>query len=420
LKKVAPDLGLATYLFQTLQLKTTGPIGMNRPSYGAGEHIAHQIMREAATDLKMEAATDAAGNLYLTLPGQKRDLPKIIVGSHLDSVPQGGNFDGSAGVIAGLAACSGLRQAKIRPLNDITVMCIRAEESEWFPLSYIGSRAAFGLLPPEALDVPRNDSGRTLADHIAESGYDPDTIRTGVAYLDAKTIRAFLEIHIEQGPLLDAAGIPVGIVTGIRGSRRYREAKCIGEYGHSGATPRRYRHDTVIATANLLVLLDQEWERLEADGHDLALTIGMIRTDPSAHGFSKIAGEVTFSIDMRSQSEKTLELVRNRLISHAASVELQTGVRFDLGALTESKPGLMRPEIRKALRKIADTLEISTMDLASGAGHDASVFVNQGIPSGMLFIRNQGGSHNPNESMEMGDFARATEILAAFLAGTNF
>ncbi len=149
----------------------------------------------------------------MTLPGRDRRAPRIIIGSHLDSVPHGGNYDGAAGVVAGLCVLSSLRQAGIQIGCDITVMGIRAEESAWFDVSYIGSGGAFGLLDPACLSIPRSDNGVSLEATLVERGFDPEAIRERRRLLDPTQIRAYLELHIEQGPTLVAERLPAAVVT---------------------------------------------------------------------------------------------------------------------------------------------------------------------------------------------------------------
>ena len=145
----------------------------------------------------------------------------MVIGSHLDAVPHGGNYDGAAGVVMGLALAARLKQAGQVLRRDLVILGIRAEEMCWFPMLYLGSRAAFGLLAPDAPDtLRRTDSGRTLAEHMLEEGFDPDFIRQGRSSLDPAFIHAFVEPHIEQGPVLVEAGLPAAVVTGIRGSIR--------------------------------------------------------------------------------------------------------------------------------------------------------------------------------------------------------
>ena len=194
----------------------------------------------------------------------------------------------------GLTACAALKDARMVPPRDIRVMGIRAEESAWFGVSYIGSRSTLGVLPEGALDTARRiDTGRTLAEHMAEAGAEPDRLRAGEVYAPPESIHAYLEVHIEQGPVLEEAGLPVGVVTGIRGNRRLPQARCLGEYSHCGGMPRSHRRDTVVAAAELVGELDKVWAECEAGGQDFAFTVGKFFTDGEWHAMTKIAGEVS-------------------------------------------------------------------------------------------------------------------------------
>ncbi|MBI1777117.1 MAG: hydantoinase/carbamoylase family amidase [Proteobacteria bacterium] len=413
---IEPDLGLAERLFAELAAKTRHGAGIVRDSYGEGEQLAHELMRATGRSLGLEVNVDAAGNSYMTLPGRDRALPALLMGSHLDSVPQGGNYDGAAGVIAGLALLAGCRQAKFRPAFDVTVMGIRAEEAAWFDASYVGAYAAFGRLAPEVLNVRRSDSGRTLAEHMAETDCDVAAVRDGSAYLKPERLRRYLELHIEQGPVLVGRGVPVGIVTGIRGCRRYRHARCIGAYGHSGAMPRRFRQDAVAATVALIHQLNRDWVSWEAEGHDLTFTSGELYTDPAMHGPSKIAGETRFVLDFRSISDETMQLACARAQALGRDIADELHVEFDLGAQLVSAPASLDVTGRDRLSALAGAAGIASIELASGAGHDAAVFANFGVPANMIFIRNEHGSHNPDEAMAMADFADAVRLLGAFVS----
>jgi N-carbamoyl-L-amino-acid hydrolase len=409
-----PDLALAERLFDELGQRTAAVEGVTRASYGAGENLAHQIAAREARRIGMAVETDAALNLYMTLPGRTRS-PRLIIGSHLDSVPCGGNFDGAAGVLAGLAVAAGVAGAGVELKRDLTVMAIRAEESTWFNASYVGSRAAFGLLKPRELDqVVRADDGMTLAAHIAAAGGDVAALRSGRAFLSRETVAAFVEPHIEQGPELIDRSRPIGVVTGIRGSFRHRQAVCLGSYAHSGATPRRLRRDAVMATAALAGALDRLWLRRMKAGDDLAITIGQFATDPHEHAFSKVAGRVDFALDIRSQATETLAAIRRDLARIARRVEQSHGTTFRFGPLTDSAPAPMDADIVAGLRDAAAAAGHDAPLLPSGAGHDAAVFAAQGVPTGMLFIRNANGSHNPAEAMAMEDFSIAAQTLMRF------
>lgn len=409
---IGPDLELAQHLFEDLQARTGRDGGITRDSYGPGEQAAHDIAAAAAKAKGLEIRRDAAANLYITLPGRDRAAPVLLMGSHLDSVPHGGNYDGAAGVAAGLAALAGLQRANRFPAFDLTVMAIRAEEAAWFDASYVGSRAAFGLLSATEIDgVRRSDTGRTLGEHMAGCGADPAALRRGECFLAPDRLRCFIEVHIEQGPVLEQAGIPLGIVTGIRGCRRFRNARCVGTYAHSGAEPRAHRRDAVAATVALIARLEAEWIALDAGGHDLTFTVGELYTDSKRHGPSKIAGETHFVLDFRSLSDETMCHMCDRADTLAAELGSAYRVAFKLGTPLLSAPGLLDADIRRRLAAAAGARGIAAIEMASGAGHDASVFTNLGVPTGMIFVRNAHGSHNALEAMDMQDFAAAARVL---------
>jgi N-carbamoyl-L-amino-acid hydrolase len=412
LGSTGPDLELAQRLFNDLQARTGSEQGITRDSYGRGEQTAHEIIAGAATANGLEVRRDAAANLYMTLPGRDRAAPFLLMGSHLDSVPRGGNYDGAAGVIAGIAALSGLRRANRSPAFDLTVMGIRAEEAAWFDASYVGSRAAFGLLTEYEIDgVRRSDTGRTLAEHMVECGADPAALRRGERFLAPDRLRGFIELHIEQGPILERAGTPVGIVTGIRGCRRFRSARCIGSYAHSGAEPRNHRSDAVSATVALIARLESDWVALEAVGHDLTFTVGELYTDSALHGPSKVSGETRFVLDFRSLSDPTMMHMCDRSRTLADELGREYRVNFELGEVLFSAPAHLDADLRRRFAAAASMRGISSVEMASGAGHDASVFANLGVRAGMIFVRNAHGSHNSSEAMDMRDFAAATRVL---------
>ncbi|MCB1743915.1 MAG: hydantoinase/carbamoylase family amidase [Gammaproteobacteria bacterium] len=407
---------LAEAVFDELAAGTHDGVGITRASYGEGEQFAHALFARQARALDLELATDPAGNTYLTLPGADRGAPPVIIGSHLDSVAQGGNFDGAAGVVSGLTALVGLREAGVVPPQDLRVMGIRAEESAWFGVSYIGSRSALGCLPAGALDNARRaDTGRSLREHMRECGCAPEVIESEAPYLPPASLGAYLEVHIEQGPVLEEAGIPVGVVTGIRGNRRLPAARCIGEYSHCGGVPRSHRRDAVMATTMLLAELDAIWRECEVDGRDFAFTVGKLFTDANWHAMTKIAGELSFSLDMRSLDPEFLAGMETRLAELATRIGDERGVRFELGEFTRAAPGLLDAGIRASLNDLVQRLQIPSMAIASGASHDAAAFADAGVPTAMIFIRNANGSHNPDEQMAIDDFMQATRLLAAWL-----
>ena len=411
---VKPDIALAERLFAELRERTSDTSGVTRMSYGPGEEIAHAMIRREAKALGFGVETDAACNLYVSLPGQT-DTPAIVIGSHLDSVPKGGNFDGTAGVLMGMSVLSALVAAGHTPPRPITVMAIRAEESAWFSASYIGSRAAFGRLKAEELKtVIRAGDGISLGEAITAAGGRVEDIVAGRGQLAPDNVAMFLEPHIEQGPLLALKSVPLGIVTDIRGSLRYRHAVCHGAYAHSGTTPRAARRDAVLAVSTLVTGLDRLWREFEEQGKDLTVTIGQIGTDPEEASFSKVAGHVQFSLDIRSNSPATLEAFAAGLADLATAIESDFNVGFDFGPQTSTTPAQMHRDVIAGLKHAANKGEQTVLEMPCGAGHDAATFAGLGIPTGMLFIRNENGSHNPDEHMDMADFAAGAAVLMRF------
>jgi N-carbamoyl-L-amino-acid hydrolase len=414
---------IAEKLFSDIARRTADTEGVTREPYGPGEELAYGMVEAVAKDFDLECKKDKAGNLYMTLPGRDRSLPVWMAGSHLDSVPKGGNFDGAAGVVSPLSVAVAMRRAGIVPRRDITVMAIRAEETgSWFSGKHgghLGSRMALGMMRPEELEIAvRVDSGRTLAQHMADCHCDVEAIRSGYRHLDPEKIRGFIELHIEQGPVLENRGVPLGIVTGIRGNSRLRNPHCIGEWNHGGATPQEMRRDAVIAVSELVMAIDAEWRALHAQGRDLVFTVGKFWTDTALHSLSKVPGRANFSLDLRSVDTQTLDHMRHFVVSSAREIAARRKVRFELGEFSVTAPWVLDADLRKDLARGAQELGIQAVDIASGGGHDAADFGKAGVPSAMIFVRNANGSHNHREAMSMEDFALGTRLLASTIAGS--
>lgn len=416
-RALADALRLAEDLFARLRAASLDLPGVTRASYGEGEAAAHAIMADAARGLGLEVSADAIGTLRMVLPGTDRDLPAVAIGSHLDSVPHGGNYDGAAGVVLGLATAAALIGAGRRPRRDLLILGIRAEEMCWFPAHYLGSRALLGLLPRQALDMLRRlDTGRTLAEHMADQGLDPAPIREGRALLDTRRLACFLEPHIEQGPVLVEEALPIGIVTGIRGSLRYPQASAHGQHAHAGAVPRAFRRDAALAGVALIAALDARWAMLEAGGAGLVFTAGILATDPAHHTSTKIPGLLRFSLDVRSIDADLLAELDHWLKTEALRIGDARGVDFDFGPSTHAAPARMDPGLRVLLMQQAAAAGVPAKEMASGAGHDCATFAGAGVPSAMLFLRNRNGSHNPDEALDMPDVAAGLAVLARAVA----
>jgi N-carbamoyl-L-amino-acid hydrolase len=354
---------------------------------------------------------DSGLNLFARLPGRNPEATPLFIGSHLDTVPNGGAYDGVAGVAGALALAADLAGADEPPAADLVVVVTRAEESVWFPVSYIGSRAALNRLEPAELEACRVDTGRTLAEHIRDEGGDPEAILRGPGLRPAR----FLELHIEQGPILERAGEPFAAVRGVRGGLRYRQARIHGVWAHSGGAPREARADAVLAFADLAMAMDRTWSAILASGDDLAVTFGRVDAATAEHAFAKVPGRLEFCIDLRSDCVTTLGRVDDVLKAEIARIERERSVRFDLGPMSQSTPSELSSELGSAFVNAARSLGYSPRTMSSGGGHDAAAFAAAGWRSSMVFLRNRNGSHNPDEAMDLADLAEAVRALRAAL-----
>lgn len=401
---------VAEGLFEQVRAATFDGVGITRASYGEGEQRAMTVVEAYAHSVGLVAQRDACQNLLLRLPDEPPGKA-VLIGSHLDSVPQGGNFDGLAGVIAGLLILVHYRETGTAPPQPVRVLALRGEESAWFGKAYMGSLALFGKLTPADLDLTQRETGATLRSTLAQLGVPVDRIERGEVLIDLEDVASYLELHIEQGPAMVARKWPVAVVTGIRGNIRHNKVIAKGEAGHSGAVPRWLRKDAVLAAAELLSRLNEHWRVLQQMGMDLVMTCGIFSTNPAIHAVSVIPGEVNFSFEVRSQSGETLEQFYKLMRDECDVIASERGVEFQFDRRLYTEPAAMDAGwVNRLLTSGREAgLEIET--LASGAGHDAAVFANAGIPSGMVFVRNEHGSHNPREAMELSDFMLGVEVL---------
>ncbi len=401
----------AQNIFQRLEEISRDKVGVTRESYGKGESRAFDLVEKIARSEGLYTYRDQAANLVMELSPIADDEKYILIGSHLDSVPQGGNYDGAAGVIAGLLCLIEMKRSNISTDIPVKVIALRGEESAWFGACYLGSKALLGKLEDSEQDLPQRDDGRPLHEYMKEAGADVDNIRMGNVLIDTSRIAAFFELHIEQGPVLIARNLPVAAVTGIRGNIRHREIKCIGEAGHSGAVPRWLRHDAVFAAAELITRIDDHWTTILQHGGDLVATTGILSTNTENHAMSRIPGEVTFSFEARSQYDHTLTAIDALVHSECATIKQERRVDFIFDEPVKTPPAVLDERIVELIKNACEKENLPVEAIPSGAGHDASIFANSGVPTGMIFVRNRNGSHNPDEEMDIEDFIRGVSVL---------
>lgn len=413
----AADTRFAEELFATLRAMSADTDGVSRPSYGDVESRVLDHLRGVAASIGLDAAFDPAGNLWMRRPGNGRRQGTLVTGSHADSVPRGGNYDGLAGIVAGLVVARRLRAEGRATAHEFAVLALRGEESAWFGKPYLGSAALLGRLTEADLALKHRDTGFPLAFYMREAGAEPARLACGQPLVDPGAIAAFIELHIEQGPTLDEAAVPVGIVTGIRGNVRHLAVRCVGEAGHSGAVPKRLRHDPVLATADLFSRIEEAWQEWLRNGHDLVFTAGIVHTNPQTHAVSVIPGEVVFSLEARSLARSTIDAFHAAIRAECNAIGQARGVRFEFDPPIVSEPAVLDAEVAQRLAGAAEDAQVRYMRLPSGAGHDAALFANAGVPTGMIFVRNQHGSHNPLEAMRMDDFVASCEVLWRYVVG---
>lgn len=375
------------------------------PAYAAAQEALAGWMEAAG----MRVHRDAAANLVGRYDGHLGHAPALVIGSHLDSVRDGGPYDGPLGIMLGVEAVAALNAKGVRLPFPIEVYAFGDEEGSRFPAAMLTSRAVAGTLDAAALDVT-DTAGITLAEALVTT---PDYLTAARA---PDTTLAYLEAHIEQGPVLEADGLAVGTVTGIAAQLRYA-ITVKGMAGHAGTATMRLRRDALTGAAAMVLAVEQ---LARADNSDVVATVGVIEALPGAPNV--IPGEVRFTIDVRSGAESRRDVVaeailaRLREIAEARGLEIAIGLIHDLAA-SPSDPALM--DIMDAALAAAGQ---PVRRLVSGAGHDAMNMAAL-CPTAMLFIRCRDGiSHNPAEHVEPADVQIALDVMLGFIErlGENF
>lgn len=354
-------------------------------------------MREAGLHVREDEAANLIGRFNSNLG--PADGPCVATGSHIDAVPHGGKFDGALGICAGLEAIRAIQESGIPIPRPIELLVFTDEEGGHFAGTF-GSRAMFNLLAEGEIHRSKGNGQRSLAEDLRRAGKDPSQISRAVR--SPVEFRAFLELHIEQGPLLDSARIPIGIVEGIVGIDRYF-IQVKGKPGHAGTIPMHLRDDALVKAARIITAVN---DALLAAGSDIVGTIGEMKVYPGA--FNIIPGVVDMYLDLRSRNESAGLSMRNTLKRIVASVE---NARIEL---LLSKPGVtMNPAVMEAIARSCAERGTPYQRIFSGAGHDAMTLAARGIPMGMIFIPClEGKSHCPDEEIRFEDAAVGTQILA--------
>lgn len=389
---------LAQRILELARFGLTPDGGVNRVAFSEEEVQAREYLKEIFREAGLVVSVDPAGNLLGRRAGQEDTLPPIMFGSHIDTVPHGGKYDGALGVLAALECAQVLAENGIQTRHPLEVIVFTDEEG-----GLAGSRSLVGDLTPDALSVISH-SGKTIRAGILTLGGDPDRLvemarRRG-------EVRAFVEIHVEQGGILEGKKIDIGIVQGIVGINWW-EVKIEGAANHAGTTPMDMRQDALLAAAHLILSVNEVVRR--EPGRQVG-TVGRIQAEPGAPNV--IPGKVVMSLELRDLSAEKIQSLFQQIQAEAKGIERNTGTRIFFSAVDAmAKPALTDPAIQDLLEESARDLGLSSLRLPSGAGHDAQEMARI-APIGMIFVPSVGGiSHSPREYTRNQDMENGANVL---------
>ncbi|MCL2857450.1 MAG: M20 family metallo-hydrolase [Oscillospiraceae bacterium] len=348
---------------------------------------------------------DVAGNLIGRLEGSEPDAPALVIGSHFDSVKSGGNFDGMAGIIVGIEIVRMLRDSGTKLRNPIEIMGTHDEEGMRFGTGFFGTKAMMGEIDDEYLLRLKDSDGVSLYDAMICYGLSPDKIKDAARDYQ-KEIAAFIEVHIEQGPVLENSGTQLGLVNSIVGMQRYL-VTVTGRPDHAGTTPMDMRIDAMECASKLISRMS-DWAK-EAGGEGTVATVGFVQAAPNAMNI--IAQEVIFSVDVRSKEACRIDQIVGNMCAELEAVCSEKGATFKIDEKLKVPPASLDEKLLAMLAKSCCKLGLSHMHMPSGAGHD-SLQTAPKIDTAMVFVPSKNGrSHCPEEWTEYSDLANAAHLV---------
>ncbi len=371
--------------------------GVTRLAYSEadrlGRHFALELMRAA----KLDTSIDAAGNLVGRRAGRERDLPPLLIGSHIDSVPEGGNYDGDVGSFGAIEVAQTIAERSLTTRYPIEVLIFQNEEG-----GLIGSRAITGELTARELDLTSR-SGKTIREGIRFIGGDPERLET--VRRERGDIAAYLELHIEQGGILDREKIDIGVVTGIVGIKWW-DVTIEGFANHAGTTPMEQRRDALLAAARFIELVNRTVTGIP--GGQVG-TVGRIQALPGAPNV--IPGRVVLSLELRDLDAAKIEMLYQKIRAESEEIAKTSGTRFGYKEINVNVAAPTSELIRELISQSASELGLTSKLMPSGAGHDAQDMARLG-PVGMIFIPSVGGiSHSPQEFSRPADIVNGANVL---------
>ena len=376
--------------------------GVTRLSFTDEERAAKDRVASYMEEAGLSVYEDAVGNLFGRREGLNVQAPVVLIGSHVDSVYNGGDFDGPLGVLAGIEVLHAMEEQGIETEHPIEVVAFTDEEGVRFSFGMIGSRALAGKLTPEDLRNYEDGDGVSIESAMRAYGLDPE--RVAEAARPEGSVKAYVELHIEQGEVLENEDLPAGIVTGIAGPLWLRFV-LEGEAGHAGATPMNLRRDALAAAAEIIGLI-------EAAATQTPTTVGTVgQLDLEPGGINIIPGRVRFSLDLRDIDEGFRDRVEGRILEGAEEACRRRSVGLEIETLQRLPPAPCSDLVKGAVKRACERLGVRPHALPSGAGHDGMQLTDL-CPMGMIFVRSKNGiSHNPDEWSSKEDCAVGADVL---------
>jgi N-carbamoyl-L-amino-acid hydrolase len=386
-------------LMQMAKIGATAHGGCNRQALTDGDIEGRNLLSKWGQAAGCTVRIDAVGNMFVRRPGRDETLPVVMTGSHLDTQPTGGKFDGVYGVLAGLEVVESLNDRAVTTLHPIELAVWCNEEGSRFPMAMMGSAVWSGRLPIDAAYALTDRQGISVRSELERAG-----VSTGTT-LSRQAVKASFEVHIEQGPVLEQKHKTIGIVTGVQHMSRH-EVIVEGQEAHAGPTPMDMRRDPIRVLSDLLPAL---YAAATRHGRDARLTFGFIETLPGSP--NTVPGRLRFTVDIRHPDAKSYAALREELDQLVHAALLRRALAGDVRCVWEAPGVSFDPVCVDAVRRAASDLGLESLEMVSGAGHD-SCNVSAVAPTAMVFVPCAGGlSHNEAESAAAGDLEAGANVL---------
>ncbi|PLR78459.1 Zn-dependent hydrolase [Bacillus sp. V3-13] len=394
---------LADKLSVLAGIGTTAEGGVTRFPYTDEEKRAKEIFKSWMEEIGLIVREDSVGNLFGVLEGEDPSLPVVLTGSHLDSVPNGGAFDGPLGCLSSLLAIKAIAETGTKPKRSIELVVFVDEEGARFGNGLFGSRVMMGEVTAPDLKNFSDDQGNILYDEMKKAGYNPDELAS--SYRKHEDIFAFLELHIEQGKRLESENKHIGVVNGIAGPS-WGTMIFYGETDHAGNTPMEYRKDTVAAAAEFILEVEKSPRRFSQSA---VATVGKITVFPN--GSNVISGKTELSVDVRDVDEQARDHLLAHLDQKAAEIAQKRGLTVEVQEGIKIPPVIVPDHIQQTIRNASENNGLSVLSIVSGAGHD-TMSLGRYVPSGMIFVPSHNGkSHSPEEWTSLPDCVNGVQVL---------